>query len=49
MQPLGKKKERESEEKFFLAQSHLGNFLKYGNGKIYKTNLEKLRAKLLFW
>lgn len=48
MQPLGKKK-RERKKKNILAQSHLGNFLQYGNGKIYKTNKEKLMAKLLFW
>lgn len=49
MQPLGKKKKREREgEKRIFAQSHLGNFLRYGNGTIYKTNTEKLWTNRLF-
>lgn len=45
MQPLGEKREKTF---FFFAQSHLGNFLKYGNGTIYKTNREKSQANHLF-
>lgn len=44
MQPLGKKREK----KKFFAQAHLGNFLKYGNGTLYKTNIGKLWTNHLF-
>lgn len=48
MQPLGKKKERERKKIFWLSLIW-EIFCNMGMEKIYKTNKEKLMAKLLFW